>query len=84
MIKSNKPFSGVVSQTAGIYQYHNSYHDRYYVGQTTNLTSRLAEHPALLVQNKHRNQQFQNDYNELVAKNLNPHDYIHAEILEMI
>ena len=71
-------------QTAGVYEYTNTYHNKYYVGQSTNLTGRLAEHPSDLAHNKHRNSAFQYDYNDLLAKNLNPHNYIQVKILYKI
>ena len=58
-------FSNVVCRIAAVYILHNSYHDRYYIGQSTDSGNRMFDHSSDLANNRHRNSALQDDYNEL-------------------
>jgi len=47
-----------------VYEIRNTKNGRCYIGQTTNITSRLVEHKNSLKNNSHHNRLLQDDYNE--------------------
>ena len=75
-----KYFSGVIGQIGSIYILHNTYHDRYYVGETLNTHDRMNDHSSDLTRNVHRNSGLQNDFNEIIDLGKDRYDLITCDI----
>lgn len=52
-----------MNNTSGIYSLVNKVNGKRYVGQATNIQSRLGQHKSSLKNNNHTNIEMQNDYN---------------------
>ena len=66
----------------GQYQIVNTGINRYYIGISINIDARLSSHARKLMTNKHDNVLLQEDYNELLSKNLNPFDILQVRIIK--
>lgn len=53
-----------INENAGIYSLQHTKSKKIYIGQTTNLKSRITDHIYLLERNRHTNERLQEAYNE--------------------
>ena len=73
-----KPFSKLILQHAGCYRIYNAYHNRYYVGESLDLSVRIRQHATELSKKTHLNKLMQAHYNEIVEKDLDSYEIFRA------
>ncbi len=79
--KKLAPFSNLIMQFLGVYEIFNSFHDRYYIGYSTDLSVRVRQHPNDLNNHGHSNKAMENDYHEIKKQKKNPWDFFSVKIL---
>ena len=81
-IGKHSAFPNLLLQYWGIYEIYNSYHDRYYIGLSTELIKRLIYHSTGLLKNtEYKCKELQNDVKEIINKKLDPRKFVEITLL---
>ncbi len=75
-------FPNLLFQYWGIYKIHNRYHNKYYIGSSTELVKRLIYHSTgLLLNTAYKCTEFKNDVENMKQNQLDPEEWIKIEIV---